>query len=315
MSRIPSIVFAAGFFFASTGCGSGDNAQPIDVSKFDDFAFTRTIEINKCFAAGDLLSMTMASQVDNRVLNYTVLTSAEEGESDCTVVTEEGDCLVESELTTRVLVKSENSRVDGLFRSVMIASEPREFCAAGNVTLCSEDLFIWDGLTVSSDFCRSVYVSNGFEVMELLENLRDGPPDESESVGITDSVFATSPIEIIEVEQVMVSDQVLGKNGDFVVIRTPSNLDGSLLQDGSAAIDFEQHIGVIVVVIRAPCQEFTGIEGTESLLTVEIRGTMGRDDGCSFDLGSVDAFLITIAKTPKLIRLFLNSSELDEIHL
>lgn len=315
MSRILSTVFAAGFIVSWSGCGSGDNAKPIDVSKFDDFTFTRTIEIDKCFAAGDLLNLSMASQVDNRVLNYTVLTTAEEGESNCTVVTEEGQCLVESELTTRVLVKSENSRVDGLFRSVMIANEPLDFCAAGNVTLCSEDLFVWDGLTVSSDFCRSVYVSNGFEVMQLLEDLRDGPPDESQEVGITDSIFATTPIDIIEVEQVMVSDQVLGKNGDFVVIRTQSNLDGALMQDGSAAIDFEQHIGVIVVIIRAPCQEFTGIEGTETLLTIDIRGTMGRDDSCSFDLGSVDAFLITIAKTPKLLRLFLNNSELDEIHL
>ena len=42
---------------------------------------------------------------------------------------------------------------------------------------------------------------------------------------------------------------------------------------------------------------------------------MERDDDCSFDLGSIDPFLITIPKTPKKIRLFLGNSELDEIHL
>ncbi len=37
---------------------------------------------------------------------------------------------------------------------------------------------------------------------------------------------------------------------------------------------------------------------------------------CSFfDLGSIDAFLITIPKSPKTVRLFLSGSELDEIHL
>ena len=72
---------------------------------------------------------------------------------------------------------------------------------------------------------------------------------------------------------------------------------------------------MIVVVIRPPCQEFTSIEGSESLLTVDIKGTMERDADCSFDLGSIDAFLITIPKTPKKIRLFLSNSELDEIHL
>ncbi len=298
-----------------SSCSGSNNGQPIDVSKFDEFTFSRAIEIDKCFAVGDLLSLTMTSQVDNRLLIYTALTAAQDEEADCLVVTEEGDCLVESETTTRVLVQSENTRVDNLFRNVMIANEPRELCSAGNVTLCSEDLYIWDGLTVSADFCQPVYMLNGFEVMDLLKDLRDGPPDESEQNNFADSVFATTPIEITSTELVIVSDQVLGKNGDFVVIRTQSDLDGALAQDGSAQVDFENHIGVIVVVIRPPCREFTGIEGVETLLTVEISGTMERDDDCSFDLGSIDAFLITIPKTPKKIRLFLNNSELDEIHL
>ena len=70
MPRVLWIVFAAGFTVACSGCGSGDNAQPIDVSKFDDFTFTRTIEIDKCFAAGDLLSVTMAYPTE-RAINHT----------------------------------------------------------------------------------------------------------------------------------------------------------------------------------------------------------------------------------------------------
>ncbi len=315
MPRIVLTLMLSGCLSIVAGCGNNGDAQPIDMSNFDDFTFSRDIQINKCFAAGDLVRVTMTSQVDNRLLNYAVLTAAEGDETDCLVVTEEGDCLMEGEITTRVLVPSENRKVDNLFGGIMIANQPNELCSAGNVTLCSEDLYIWDGLTVSADFCEPVYVLNGFEVMKLLEDLRDGPPDETDDPSIADLTFATTPIEIVSVESVITSDQVLGKNGDFVVLRTQSNLDGALAQDGSAQIDFANHIGVIVVVIRPPCREFTGIEGTASLLTVDIRGTMERDDDCSFDLGSIDAFLITIPKTPKKIRLFLSNSELDEIHL
>jgi len=298
-----------------TGCdGSGSEGQSIDVSGFEDFEFSRTIAIGTCFSSGDLVTMTMTSQADNRSLNYTVLTTAEDG-AECLVVTEEGECLVEGAVTTRVLVPSENNRVDNEFRQIRIANEPNNICGTGNVTTCSDDRYIWDGLTVSADFCEPVYVSNGYEIMGLLEDLRDGPPDETEGGNPLELVFRTTPIEIIDFESIMMSDQVLGKNGDFVVVRTQSILDGVLLQDGAAAVDFETEIGVAVVIIRPPCKQFTGIEGSETLLTVDIRGTMENDDDCGFDLGSIDAFLITIPKTPKKVRLFLNDSELDEIHL
>ncbi len=298
------------------GCGgvSSSEGQPIDVSGFDDFEFTRTIAIDTCFSSGDLVSMIMTSQADNRLLNYTVLTTAEEG-AECLVVTEEGECLAEGEVTTRVLVPIENDRVDDKFGNILIANAANDVCGTGNVTTCSDDRYIWDGLTVSADLCEPVYVSNGPEIMALLEDLRDGPPEETEGDDPLSPAFRTTPIEIIDVESIMVSDQVLGKNGDFVVVRTQSILDGVLLQDGTAEVDFETEIGVAVVIIRPPCKQFTGIEGSETLLTVDIRGTIEDDDDCGFDLGSIDAFLITIPKTPKKVRLFLNDSELDEINL
>ena len=315
MLRDGVLVLLIGGVVGLAGCGgSGSEGQPIDVSGFEDFEFSRAISIDTCFSSGDLGMMTMTSQAGNRSLNYTVLTTAEEGE-ECLVVTEEGECLVEGEVITRVLVQSENTRVDNEFRQILIANEPNDVCGTGNVTTCSDDRYIWDGLTVSADFCEPVYVSNGAEVMGLLEDLRDGPPDETENSNPLDPAFRTTPIEILNFESISMSDQVLGKNGDFVVVRTQHILDGVLLQDGTAEIDFETEIGVAVVIIRPPCKQFTGIEGSETLLTVDIRGTMEDDDDCGFDLGSIDAFLITIPKTLKKVRLFLNNSELDEIHL
>ena len=315
MLRDGVLVLLIGGVVGLAGCsGSGSEGQPIDVSGFEDFEFSRTIAIGTCFSSGDLVTMTMTSQADNRSLSYTVLTTAEEG-AECLVVTEQGECLVEGEVTTRVLVPRENDRVDDEFRHILIANEPNDVCGTGNVTTCSDDRYIWDGLTVSADFCEPVYVSNGHVVLGLLEDLRDGPPYETEDGNPLDPAFRTTPIEILDFESIIMSDQVLGKNGDFVVIRTQSNLDGVLLQDGTAEVDFETEIGVAVVIIRPPCKQFTGIEGSETLLTVDIRGTMEDDDDCGFDLGSIDAFLITIPKTLKKVRLFLNGSELDEIHL
>jgi len=315
MLRNGVLVLLIGSVVGLTGCtGTGGEGQPIDVSGFEDFEFTRAIAIGTCFSSGDLVTMTMTSQADNRSLNYTVLTTADEG-AECLVVTEEGECLVEGTVTTRVLVPSENNRVDNEFRQIRIANEPNNVCGTGNVTTCSDDRYIWDGLTVSADFCEPVYVSNGHEIMGLLEDLRDGPPDQSGGGNPLDAVFRTTPIEILDFESIMMSDQVLGKNGDFVVVRTQSILDGVLLQDGTAEVDFETEIGVAVVIIRPPCKQFTGIEGSETLLTVDIHGTIEDDNDCGFDLGSIDAFLITIPKTSKKVRLFLNNSELDEIHL
>lgn len=349
MPRIArTLVISSGILMLCASCGQDDDGQRIDVASFDQFSFNRTIEITQCFTAGDLLSVNLTSQADNRLLTYTMLTVGEgegaatqpDDSSDggtgadsstgstsarwanqssgagCLAVTDEGECLVAGETTTRVLVQSENQQVDELFSRIMIANEPIEFCAAGNVTLCSEDLYVWDGLTASADFCQPVHVRNAYEVMTLLEDLRDGPPSANETSGPAgDSGFTTRPVQILRTEQFIASDQILGKNGDYVVLRSQSDLNGVLQQDGTAAIDFATETGIAAVVIRAPCQEFTGLEGTESALTIDVRGTLARDQDCTFDLGSIDAWLIVIPKTPKLIRLFLNNSELDEIHL
>ena len=179
MLRDGVLLLLIGGVVGLAGCGgSSGEGQPIDVSGFEDFEFSRTIAIGTCFSSGDLVSMTMTSQAENRSLDYTVLTTAKEG-AECLVVTEEGECLIESEVTTRVLVQSENGRVDNEFRQILIANEPNDVCGTGNVTTCSDDRYIWDGLTVSADFCEPVYVSNGHEIMGLLEDLRDGPPDET----------------------------------------------------------------------------------------------------------------------------------------
>lgn len=324
MSRI--LLTAGVVIFLATVSSCGDNgAQSIDVANFDEFTFDRTIQIGTCFTSGDLINVHLTRQADNRLLTYTVLEAAGEEPgiepagadlTDCVLTTEEGECLVESDVITRVLVEVENRNVDGLFGSIDIANEPNELCGAGNVTLCSDDIFIWDGLTVSADFCTPVYVRNGFEVLELLEELRDGPPAEGAANSANgDGAFVSQPVDILRVVQISASDQLLGKNGDFTVIRTQSNLDGTLLQDGSVAIDFENEIAIAVVVIRAPCQEFTGIEATENLLWVEISGTLESKDSCGLDLGSIDTHLIVIPKSSKLVRLFLNGSELDEINL
>ncbi len=309
MARRALIIMAA----AGVGCGP-DGGQSIDVSQFNEFVFSRTIDIGTCFESGDLISARMRSQAGNRVLDYTTLIVAGDG-SDCTLVDPEDHCLVASDLQTRVLVDSENRRIDQLFQH--IANAPDVLCAAGNITLCSADTYSWDGLTVSGDFCQPVYVGNGFEVMGLLEALRDGPPSETADDASTtvDAVFATAAVPVLRVLPFVASEQILGKNGDFVVVRTQGDLNGILLQDGSQSIDFAAEIAVAVIIIRAPCQEFLVAEAVESLLAVELHAVLQPREDCGFDLGSIDANLIVIPRTAKPVRLLLNGSQLDEIRL
>ena len=54
MSQIVPTLMLSGCLSIVAGCGNNGDAQPIDMSNFDDFTFSRDIQINKCFAAGDL---------------------------------------------------------------------------------------------------------------------------------------------------------------------------------------------------------------------------------------------------------------------
>lgn len=321
MSRFTLIAFALGTA-ALAGCAN-EGGQSINVSEFAEFSFSRTIQISQCFGVGDLMAASLEPTGEGHMLTYTTLTAVQEGQSDCEVVTDAGLCLIPGEEASRPLNESEVKAVEKLFANVVIANGASELCAAGNVTLCSEDLYRWDGLTASGDFCQPVYLENAFEVMDLLQDLRDGELQEPADSGQLEpfNLFelfnpATTPVEILRVIPIIASDQFLGKNGDYVVIRDQSDLDGVLFQDGSVRIDFASEIGVAVVVIRPPCQEFVVDGAAESVLTVDIEASfVAEEGGCFLDFGFVDAHVIVIPKATKKVRVFLNGSELDEVHL
>ena len=70
MLRDGVLVLLIGGVVGLAGCGgSGSEGQPIDVSGFEDFEFSRAISIDTCFSSGDLVMMTMTSQAGNRSLN------------------------------------------------------------------------------------------------------------------------------------------------------------------------------------------------------------------------------------------------------
>jgi hypothetical protein len=316
------------------------------MSTFQSFFFTRAISATDCFKPGDIVDAQLTTQLSNRLLDFTTLVAEGDG-TECLATAEDGTCLSQGEPAQRVLTESENSRVLTLFEQLVIADQPNVLCAAGNVQICSDDMYEWDGLSLSGDFCQTVHVQSAPEIMALLEDLRDGPsttPPADDPLDLSamlptvlDALAAdgslnlpdlvpdligdlagddsAGPIEILRVESIMASDQLIGKNGDYATIRTQSELDGALLQDGSVGIDFETEIGIAIVVLRAPCQAFSVLSAQDGFLSVDVQAALTSNPDCLFDLGGVEAHLIVLPKTSKAIRVFLNGSDLDEIRL
>ncbi len=160
----------------SGGCGSSGGDQSLDVSGFARFTFTRTIEIPNCFAPGDFYSVELVPGNEGMVFNYTVLVAATIQDVTCLAQTEIGECLIAGDLQTRVLEDVEVKDVESKFKQIEISREASDFCGSGNVTVCGQDLFTWDDLSVGTDLCQPVFLSNSLELMTLLEDLRDGPP-------------------------------------------------------------------------------------------------------------------------------------------
>jgi len=314
------------------GCGASDGGQNVDVSGFDRFTFSRLIDISNCFSSGDLMSMEISGEDDLRQVSYSTLEVSTAAVQECLAVTETSDCLVEGAIQTRPLVDSEVKTVDQMFKQILISRSADERCGAGNIIMCSEDHYVWDGLDTSSDFCQPVHLDNSHDVMLMLEQLRDGPPlvDPTaqqqpldpvsqilDGLGLdVDLDLNFTPIDILRIEDIVVSDTVLGRNGDFVAVYDQGDLNGVLMQDGSVAVDFAAEMGIALVVVRAPCQKFLSMDARENGIWVEVRATVGEDNDCDFlDLGSVDAILIVLPRTLKPVKVFLNNSEFDQINL
>ncbi|MCG3138993.1 MAG: hypothetical protein HJJLKODD_02866 [Phycisphaerae bacterium] len=149
--------------------GEGQN---LDLASFNQFSFSRVIELPNCFEPGDLYTLSM-NQGSGITLTFTLLVATDTEGATCIITTTDGVCLVESEPFERVLTEDELAEVTQQFQNIEIAREPDELCGSGNVTLCSEDTFQWDGVRATTDFCQPVYLRNAFEVMSLLEELRD----------------------------------------------------------------------------------------------------------------------------------------------